>query len=770
MFLANLVKPVGPHTVVRQFSTKSTLLRLTAALGAVAVGGGLLTAVPVSAAPESCHYLSASPVGDIEPPLGVDGTCIDPDYNESTLVIDGTQQLVYTDASGRVIPYTEVKGHFPATNTRATLPPGVRNSATLNQHDITWRFPAKEFWQNRSFQQTYPIGGTGPLDLNEVDLGFAFGTGAFTVKVNPGNPYGGYRVNAAATKLAKNYANQFYGNSSPINSYLWGQSGGSAQALGAAEGTTGVWAGVIPCVIATTGLIVHSFQWEALYALAVPLEQRSKVRQAAEVGSGSSIYDGLNDEQHSVLDEMLKGGFPRLGLGTALTVDTVTGDQVPVGDATVGSVVGPFPGVAGPSLVFGPGGQYIRVVDPTYEDDFWSKPGYAGSNPPNYLSAAKVDGFATISEIVRDAQGVPTALKFDPATVPAMGSIGTRNLQYYVYDAAGTTRTIDNSDPSNPVFTLTGTLDTATSTLALPVNPNATSATAANSPVLLNALHVGDKIRINNRYFLAQVYYPRHSILNDGNPAYNQYKDTNGKPIYPQRQVQFVGGPSGVMGGIRETGNLKTKVMVMENLEDANSFPYVAGFYRQEVEKSLGKGKADGMFRVYYQEHAGHSNGGLVQGIFNQMVLDLIDWAEKGITPKPSSNYTIDPMNQIVQPISAVDRKGLQPVIHLSANGGDRAEVGILQPVNLSATIEMPPTTGKILQYNWTIERQGVPAINEPATVLAAPNGKVTVNRPMTFPTPGEYVVSLNTTADRNGTSGTSTPLQNLDQVRVVVR
>ncbi|MDQ0691267.1 hypothetical protein [Arthrobacter sp. W4I7] len=750
---------------------KSKVLRSVAALGAIALGGGLITAAPVAAAANNCQYLSTAPVGDVEPPMAVDGTCTDPDYNVDTLVIDSQLQLVHTDASGKTIPYLEVKGHFPATNTRETLPPGVYQSATLNQHDITWRFPAKEFWQNRSFQQTYPIPGTASLDLNEVDLGFAFTHGAFTVKVNPGNPNGGYRVNAAATKLAKNYANQLYGNSNPINSYLWGQSGGSVQAMGAAEGTTGVWAGVIPCVIATTGLIMHSFQWQALYALAVPLDKRSEVRQAAEVGSGRSIYDGLDTEQRSVLDELLKGGFPRAGLGTALTADLVTGDQVPVGDATVGSAVGPFPGVAGPSLVFGPGAENIRALDPTYEDDFWSKPGYAGANPPNYLKAAKVDGYSTITGIIRDAQGVPTALKFDPATVPALGSIGASNLQYYVYDADGTTRTIDTTDPANPRFNLTGILDTTTSTLTLPANTNAFTATTPNSKVLLDALDVGDKIRVNNRFFLSQVYYPRHSVLNNGNPAYNQYKDTNGKPIYPQRDVQFAPiSSAGAMGGITETGNIKTKVMVMENLADANSYPYVAGFYNQQVQKTLGKRKADEMFRVYYQEHGGHSNTGIVQGIFNQMVLDLVDWAEKGITPKPSSNYTIDPMNQIVQPVSAVDRKGLQPVINLSANGGDRAEAGLLQPVNLSATIEMPPTTGKILQYNWTIERQGIPAINEPATVLATPNEKVTVSRPMVFSVPGEYVVSLNTTGDRNGTSGTSTPMQNLDRVRVVVR
>lgn len=753
----------------------------------------MIAGSPASAA--TCQFYGTAQPG-LERPLAVDGTCADPDYNANTLVIDSTQQLTYTDTNGHVYPYTEVKGHFPATNTVDTLPPGVTDSPTLKQHNITWRFPA--VWMNRSFQQTYPIGGAGPTDLNEVDLGFAFSNGAFTVKVDPGNPRGGYRVNAAATKLAWAYANQLYNNTAPIYSYLWGQSGGSAQALAAAEGVTGVWAGVIPCVIAPTGLIVHSFQWQALYAVAVPIDKRAAVRRAAEVGSGQSIYDPLDAEQRQVLDELLKSGFARLALGTAISADTPFA-QVPAGDATVGAVIGPFPGVSGPSLVYGPGGLYARIADPTYEDDFWSKPGYAGANPPNYLAAAKVDGYATITEIVRDAQGNPTALKFDPATVPALGSIKDANLEFYVYDADGVTRTIDYTDPNNPVYSLTGILDPNTGTMDLTVNSNIftilgfesdpTSVTKPiNSPVLLNALKVGGKVRINNRYFLAQVYYPRYSILN-GNPGYNQYLDATGKPIYPQRSVQWIPYSNySTMGGIGETGNIKTKVMVMENLEDANSFPYVAAYYAQRVQNVLGKRKANDMFRVYYQEHWGHSNGGYVQGIFNQMVLDLVAWAERGVTPKPSSTYTIDPMTQIVQPADAVNRLGLQEVINLTANGNpERVDVSVLQPVNLAATIQMPPSTGGIFKFNWSIESAdaalnssvtgdytgGVGSdpsyINEPATVLASPSPSVTVNRAMTFALPGEYIVNLNASGDRNGASGTATEVKNMDRVRVVV-
>ena len=35
---------------------------------------------------------------------------------------------------------------------------------------------------------------------------------------------------------------------------------------------------------------------------------------------------------------------------------------------------------------------------------------------------------------------------------------------------------------------------------------------------------------------------------------------------------------------------------------------------------------------------------------------------------------------------------------------------------------------------------------------------------------PREYVVTLNTAGDRNGISGTRTPLQDFDEIRVVVR
>ena len=43
-------------------------------------------------------------------------------------------------------------------------------------------------------------------------------------------------------------ANKFYGNTGRIYGYAYGQSGGSVQMKGAAEGATGVWDGIVPVV------------------------------------------------------------------------------------------------------------------------------------------------------------------------------------------------------------------------------------------------------------------------------------------------------------------------------------------------------------------------------------------------------------------------------------------------------------------------------------------------------------------------------------------
>ncbi|MDB5279627.1 MAG: hypothetical protein JWR61_4582 [Ferruginibacter sp.] len=698
----------------------------------LSVAGGVLIGPIASAQP--CNFVGRPQFGGIEPPMVVDASCVDPDYNDKTMVIDSTNEKSLKLTDGSTIFYTEVWGHFPALRTQAQLPAGILQSPTTAKHSFFWRFPEKRVWRNRFFQQTYPLAFEV---LNTLNNEFAFTNGGYTVSVVPGNPNVGYRVIAAAAKLAKVYANKFYNNKSRIYGYIFGQSGGSVQAMGANEGTTGVWDGIVPAVIAVDGLNSHSFMWDGLYALAIPEEKRQAIAKAVKPGSGRDIYATLTTEQRDVLDELLNGGFARVALEDM---------KFDVGSANQG----------------GP-----RSFDSTYEDDFWSKPGYEGTNPPAYLTAAKVDGYATITAIMWDAKHTPTGVTFEAATMPALGSIGTSGLQFYVYSSDTKTRITSGNG-----YALNGKLE-----------GNMLTLTGANDSLLLGALAPGVKIRINNRYLLAVAFYPRHSILDNGSPAYNQYRNADGTPKYVQRTIQTAYlGNIRASGGRRETGHLTVKTIVIENLSDPSSFPYVGGFYASQVRQAMGVSQTDNMFRIYYQQNANHgaypftlppfnyrANLVSVGGILHQVLLDLIEWVEHGVAPLSSTRYRTDAMNQIVLPAKAAKRGGHQPVLRLTVNGGDRVEVGINQPVNLVGRIEMPPGAGYIKKYDWYLG--GSDFKFEPATTLVKPQTLVNVKRTVSFPAPGEYIITLRTSGQRDSkTDAPGLTLENLERVTIIVR
>lgn len=709
------------------------------AASAMAASLAMLASTQAMAAP--C-MTEGAPRDGVEPRLMVNATCTDPDYNADTFVLESTTRKTHKVSDTQEIAYTEVKGYFPATKTRETLPPGVSGSPTLAKHRVTWKFPDAPHFQNRFFQSVYPIGG------GFVDPTFAFTHGAYIVGIAPGNPTVGYRVDAAAAKLAKAYAAKLYGTPSRIYGYIFGLSGGSVQTMGAAEGTSGVWDGAMPISLATHSLNVHSFPWNGHYALAVPEAKRKAVAAAIAPGSGLDIHAGLTPDESAVLDELINAGFSRRA---------IENNPFDLGMTTI--LAGALP-----------------QTDPAYEEDFWTKPGYEGVNPPPYLAAAKVDGFATITAITRDAKGVPVSLEFDPATVPALGSIGSVGLQYYVYAPDGKTRVEAPSGGGSLVGTLKGnsfSLETPVQTGFIPAGP-------PTDPALLAALSVGGKIRINNRFLLALCFYPRHSAPDNGNPGYKQYRNADGSWKYVQRPVSIAfGATASTAGGSYETGAIRFKTIIMENRVDPSSYPYVASFYDSQIRKTLGAAKAEQMERIYYNDNADHASFGPIRGndasmligfggMVDQALLDLAAWVEKGVAPPASTRFSIDATNQVVLPSRAAERQGLQPVVSLSANGRDRVEVAAGQPVKLEGRIETPPGGGTITHYDWYLG-EATPVAYEGLTQVTAPKRSLTVSREVSFAKPGSYLVTLRAAAQRGSRDDTTTVLQNLARVRVVV-
>ena len=138
---------------------------------------GLALAAAASPAHAATCAAEGEPRYGAEAPLMIDADCMDPDYNESNFVIDSTKSLTLALPDGSSVPYTEVKGHFPATHTAAQLPEGVTGSPTTASHAVTWMFPDRAHWRNRFFQQSYPL----PFEsLNVVDSVFAFTHGGYT--------------------------------------------------------------------------------------------------------------------------------------------------------------------------------------------------------------------------------------------------------------------------------------------------------------------------------------------------------------------------------------------------------------------------------------------------------------------------------------------------------------------------------------------------------------------------------------------------------------
>jgi hypothetical protein len=145
---------------------------------------------------------------------------------------------------------------------------------------------------------------------------------------------------------------------------------------------------------------------------------------------------------------------------------------------------------------------------------------------------------------------------------------------------------------------------------------------------------------------------------------------------------------------------------------------------------------------------------------------DLMAWAEKGVAPPPSTRYTIR-NGQVIPPDNAAERHGLQPVMSLGANGTSRITVGMNQPVSLTAKLEMPPKTGQIVGYGWTIEGKA-----DPMTILVKPQPLINVERTIAFGAPGSYLIRLTVNGQRDGlvTPANQTLMQNFKEVRVVVQ
>ncbi len=656
-------------------------------------------------------------------PLFITEECDDPRFHTPVIALE--------EYRNTPVPHYFINGYFEGTDAR-----------------FSFYFP-QQGYEGRFFQFTHQL-NTSEM-ATTTNIRFAVESGAYLVQTNMGGSEAatsaeaavsgdydvsivGYRVNAAAAKFSREVATQVFGDHRP-HGYLSGGSGGAYQTIAGMQNTT-VWDGGVPFIMGTPQATPNVFtvRINALRVLRDGAENKfPEIMDAINPGGSGDPMATLNEEQAAALSEATRLGFPMRGW---FDWPTMTG--------------GPLRLVA----------AYVPLLDPEYFNDFWEVPGYLGHDDPYGTLAEAVVVHDTVVGFVSAGPGVSTIA----LASPPQGAIVGGEIQVNTGAAAGQRFAIFQVPQPGVVVVL------------------------ANA----SGLAPGDQVTVSNRDYLALQTYHRHQIpdleryaalaapldqfpdmpeIFPPMPAWDQFLDENGEPLYPQRDVLM--GPPGAFNGAGslQSGHFNGRMIGLQTMMDIDALPWQADWYRTQVHEA---GNGD-RYRLYFIDHADHGStvSGARQayivpfrGALEQTILDLAAWVEDGIEPPKETQYRVDE-TQVILPPSASARRGIQPVVTLKANGGERADVRAGQRVRFQAQIQVPQNVGKIVGVEWDFYGTGQ---FEPVDLGMIRPGTVNVRAEHVYSQPGTYFPVLRATSHREGdASSVHARVQNLDRVRVVV-
>jgi hypothetical protein len=414
--------------------------------------------------------------------------------------------------------------------------------------------------------------------------------------------------------------------------------------------------------------------------------------------------------------------------------------------------------------------------DPTYFDDFWTLPGYLGADPTPSLLAAKVQHKTRILRLVRPGDAAPLGLPI-PMAMRGQENVEDVPLAYELED----TPEVDLTGAS---LEFTGGKASGHHVLISGRRANLlTTGIGQEQFEHLRQVAVGDEVLVDNTRYLAFQTYHRHQVPPDEYPEWDQFRAA-GQPIYPQRPELLGPRYQRNNGTGLKSGRFAGKVIVVQSLFDEIAYPQQAAWYHRRVKSWLGPA-TDDQYRIWFTDHAMHQDPAVMprvditphrcthiinfRGVLEQALRDLAAWVERGIAPPLSTAYELVD-GQVQVPTTAAARRGIQPVVALTANGGERAQVAVGEPVQLSALAEVPPMAGTIIAAAWDFEGAGdfpvtVPIDNEAASYVAK-----TITASHAFSAPGVYFPALRVTSHRFGeVDSPHGRIHNLGRVRVVV-
>jgi hypothetical protein len=634
---------------------------------------------------------------------------------------------------------------------------GFANTETL----FSFYLPAAEQYGGRFFQHITPVPDNENLAQHvtgEQDkIGFSIDSGAYFVETNGGGPSGtpgsdvdptiaAYRANAATADFSRVVAAQMYGEHRPFG-YAYGGSGGGYRTIGGAENTSGVWDGVVPYVIGSPMAIPNMFTVR-MHAQRVLRERFDQIVDAVEPGGSGDIYGGLNDEERDTLLEVTGMGFPPRSW---------------FGHRTMGMHA--FP------VLYGG----VRMADPGYFDEFWTTPGYLGFAPPPSLQRDRVELACEIATTITEPEAVDLGLAIGRQPGQARGGVDTA---WRGPDGASTIPVAVRLTQSCEVDVHGGELVITSGAaegrrLGLISVVDDIAILGVGEAKVFATLRAGDSVVIDNTGFLAAQTYHRHQVPTQDYAVWDQFRNSDGTPIYPQRPLIL--GPlfAAAASGTVQTGVFAGKMIVVASLLDREALPWQADWYRQRVQEHLGTA-TDDSFRLWFTDNALHGDDEIQEspthtvsylGALHQALRDLSAWVEKDIAPPVNTNYEIVD-GQVIASADPDKRGGVQPVVTVTANGSDRVEVAVGAEVAFRATAQTPGGVGEIVTVEWDFDGAGHFPVDEQFHL----GTEVSVERRHSFATPGTYFPTVRVASHRDGDA--TTPYarqQNLARVRVVV-
>ena len=644
---------------------------------------------------------------------------------------------------------------------------GFEGTETL----FSFYFPSVEHYEGRFFQHITPF----PLSENLAQqmppgennkIGFSIASGAYFVETNGGINFdlgkGGaqrgdptisaYRANAAAAQYSRVVAKQFYGGKRPYG-YAYGGSGGAYRTIGSIENTRGVWDGVVPYVMGSPMAIPNVFSVR-MHAMRILDGKFPQIVDAMEPGGSGDPYVGLDEEEAAALREATRMGFP---LRSWFGYKTM--------------------GIHGFSALY----QGLVRADPAYFTDFWTKPGYYGFDHPESFEGVRLQFKSTIASLVTVAEAVRLRINLDAS---AGGDRGGVDTAFRVPVGDDPQRVVGfrlaEAPPKIPILgadLIVRTGQAAENKLPVSRIVDGIVVLGTADKSIAAKIAKGDEVEVDNSNFLASQTYHRHQVPGPEYTVWDQFRGPNGKPRYPQRPMLLGPAISGASAGSM-SGVFEAKMIVVESLLDREAFPWQADWYRQRVAQHFGK-QVDEHFRLWYTDHALHGDEPNLedptrvvsyQGVLQQALRDLAAWVEKGVPPPSSTCYELVD-GQVIVPASAGDRKGVQPVVVLKANGGERADVSTGQEVTFEALVEVPPGAGYIVGAAWDFEGAGDFPQSERIENPRASSSQVEMKATHRFAKPGTYFPALRVVSNREGDPATPyARISNLGRVRVVVK